>query len=102
MLGKLRAPAEDDDVYGIDGEALACASIAPLEGFFNVGVNIKSIANILSLDEVERMSIVDYEQSVSYTVHTDMYEPIVFGKDSNRLYFSDIRTWVRKTQELRW
>ena len=98
LLGKLRAPAEDDDVYGIDGEALACASIAPLEGFFNVGVNIKSIANILSLDEVERMSTVEYEQSVSYTVHTDMYEPIVFGKDSNRLYSSDIRTWVKKAQ----
>jgi hypothetical protein len=30
LLGKLRAPADDDGIYGIDGEALACASVGAL------------------------------------------------------------------------
>ena len=97
VLGALKRPDNSDGIYGISGDAMCCASIAALPGFFDVGVNVKSIANILSLDEVEQMADVTYVHGVSFTVKTPCLEPIVFKKNKDRLYVSDIRTWKKKS-----
>ena len=96
VLGPLRRPEDTEGIYGISGEAMHCASVAVLPGFFDVGVNVKSIANILSLDEVEQIADVTYVKGVSFTVTVPSLEAIVFRKNKDRLYVSDIRTWKQK------
>ena len=94
LLKKLRPPTADDVVLGIGG-GISCASVGLLPGFFEVGMHVDALGNILSQHQCEELFEVEYLQNVHYIVHTEMYGSIVFKKYRNGLYCSDIRTWAK-------
>ena len=97
LLGKLRAAKDVEMTARVLCEEAEIASMGCFDGFFDVGVNISSRANYLSLAMVEAVHPVSYVKNKGYVVASKLYGDIVFAKCRvTGVYMSDTATWERK------
>ena len=96
LLNNIQTKARPGTCFGVTGDELTSKQEGDLDGICRVDYNKKSIANILSLSEVESLGHikVTYKQGMHFTMHLPGRETVKFVR-KHGLYVADMSRWAR-------